>query len=190
MKYPTLGASTIGTLDQHQDVGSISSFGFGQFAAVRYRGQNFTPAISGTLGAIGFKRDAPTVDIKVYIDTTTSHLPTNAVGAELYSWTIPVGQINTRGDFQVFPLPTPLSITSGTEYCFYLAPFSGGIYTDDYHDLKGINTTPGGLEITNTNGVWTTEVLTLYFATYMIQNGVLVPVNFLRPRPFGPGLAK
>lgn len=176
-----------GTLDQHQD-NNGTGFGFGQTAGVRYRGQCFTPTIAGQLGAIAFDRDQPSVDVKVYIDTTTSHLPTHAVGSELYSWIIPNAQI--PGGYKVFQLPTPLTLTVGTEYCFYLAPFSGGVYTDDYHDCHGINTTPGGQEITNNNGSWANETLTFHFATFMIQNGLLVPMNHLRPRAFAPGLAR
>lgn len=158
------------TLDQKQYDGP-STFGFGQLAGVRYRGQCFTPSVTGNLWAIGFKRDAPAVDIKVYLDTTTAHVPTHAVGSELYSWTIPFAQINTQGNYQIFPLPTPQALTAGTEYCFYLAPFSGGVYTDDYHDLKGISSTPGGQEITNTAGAWSNETLTLVFETFMVQQG-------------------
>ncbi len=157
-----------GLLDQHQDT-NASAFGFGQNAAVRYRGQCFTPAIAGKLASIGFDRDAPATDIKVYIDTTSSNQPAHAVGSELYSWIIPAAAIS--GGYQVFDLPVPLPLTVRTQYCFYLAPFSGGVYTDDYHDCHGLN--GGTVEITNNNGVWSNENLTFHYATYMLTGTIL-----------------
>lgn len=157
----------VGTLDQHQDTNS-SAFGFGETAGVRYRGQVWTAGLSGSLGSIGFDRDTPSKDIKVYIDTVDgSNLPAHAVGSELYSFTIPVASIT--GGYQVFDLPVPLAgIVAGTKYCFYLAPFSGGVYSDDYHDCHGINSVSGGVtEVTNNAGTWSTENLTFHYAVYV-----------------------
>lgn len=153
----------VGTLDQHQD-STGSSFGFGQFASGRYRGQCFTPAIAGKLGTIGFDRIKGTTDIKVYIDSTTSHVPTHAVGSELYSFTITNANLVTN--YSTYDLPTPLTLNVGTEYCFYLAPFVSGAYSDDYQDVHGVSS--GTLEMTNNNGVWSNENLTFHYATYMI----------------------
>lgn len=158
----------VGTLDQHQDSG-VAAFGFGQFAGARYRGQVWTAGLSGSLGSIGFNRDTPSNDIKVYIDTVDgSNNPAHAIGSELYSWVIPVASIT--GGYQVFDLPVPLAgIVNGTKYCFYLAPFSGGVYADDYHDCHGIAATTGGVtEITNSAGSWASENLCFHYAVYVI----------------------
>ncbi len=155
-----------GTLDQHQD-SEGTNFGHGQFAGVRYRGQNFTPALTGSLGTLGFSRTASSqgVDWKIYIGATSSHLPP-ALGSELYSFII--GQAAQANGYGEYDLPIPLPLTVGVEYCFYIAPFLFGSYSDDYLDNHGIGSAPAGLEDTNNNGVWANENLTFHFATYMI----------------------
>lgn len=158
-----------GVLDQHQD-SEGTNFGFGEFAGARYRGQNFTPAKPGKLGTIGFSRVKGSKGIRVYIDITdASHLPVNTPAGALYSFDI--SNANVFDNYHTYDLPVPLALSVGTEYCFYLAPWDVGgtnAYADDYADCRGINTTPGGKEITNTAGVWSTETLTFHFATYMI----------------------
>lgn len=141
-----------------------SNFGFGQWSAVRYRGQRFTPTHSGNITKIGFSRNKGTQGIKVYIDTITSNAPTHAVGSELYSFTIT--NANVIDEYGEYDLPTPLAVTGGVEYCFYLAPWdtSGNAYSDDYQDLRGISS---GAEITNNNGSWSTENLAFYFNVYI-----------------------
>ena len=155
----------MGTLDQHQDsVGT--GFGFGEFAGVRYRGQVFTCGITGTLTTIGFNRNKGSHGVKVYIDTADGgNKPVNAVGSELYSFTIPNASI--VNGYSTYTVPAPPSLTSGTKYCFYLAPWNTGTdaYVDDYQDCNGVNT--GTVEITNNNGTWSNEDLTFNYATYM-----------------------
>lgn len=173
-----------GLLDQHQD-SEGANFGFGEFNIVRYRGGLFTPAIAGFLTSIGFSRDVGLNDVKVYIDSTVSNLPEHEVGSELYSWIIPVAQLSTYG---AYDLPTPLKLQIGKQYCFYLAPFSGGVYSDDYRDCHGIAS--GNAQITYNAG-WFTENLTFHFATYMDPNPFTFPNRGrTRPRPFAPGIAR
>lgn len=151
-------------LDKHQDnIGT--SFGSGQFAAVRYRGQVFTAGVSGNLTALGFDRVKGSKGVKVYLDTASANVPDNAVGSELYSFTIPNSAL-TNG-YAVYDLPVPLALTSGTKYCFYIAPWNTttDLYADEYEDSHGV--TGGSLEITNNNGVWSNENLTYHYATYM-----------------------
>lgn len=164
----------MGMLDQHQD-NTGTNFGFGQNAVIRYRGQCFTPTILGKISSIGFDRAKGSNGVKVYIDSTTNHKPTNPVGQELYSFTIPNSQI--VNGFGVYDLPVPLALVPGKEYCFYLAPWNTTTdsYSDDYQDAHGITSVPGGLEITNNNGIWVNENLTFHFATYMDSSNVNVP---------------
>jgi hypothetical protein len=158
-----------GILDQHQDSES-ASFGFGQAAGVKYRGGLFTPSISGFLTSFGFSRDVGVNDVKIYFDSTVSNLPEHAVGSELYSFIVPVAQLTTYG---VYDLPIPLRLQAGKQYCFYLAPFSGGVYSDDYRDAHGIAN------------------LTFHYATYMDPNPFTTPNRGrTRPRPFAPGIAR
>ncbi len=173
-----------GVLDQHQD-SEGANFGFGQAAGVKYRGGLFTPAISGFLTSLGFSRDVGTTDIKVYIDSTVSGLPEHAVGSELYSFTITNVQLTTYG---VYDLPTPLKLQAGKQYCFYLAPFSGGVYSDDYRDAHGV---AGGFAEITYAGSWFSENLTYHYATYMDPNPFTFPNRGrTRPRPFAPGIAR
>ncbi len=183
---------TVGTLDQHQD-SEGTGFGFGQAAGVKYRGQVWTCGISGSLGTVGFSRDLPSVDIKVYIDTASANVPDHAVGSELYSFTIP--NASCANGYGTYDLPVPLAgLVAGTKYCFYLAPFSGGVYTDDYHDCHGV--AAGTVELT-ADPTFRNENLTFHYATYMIPivNPSFRTVNpnggsKLRPRPFAGGLAR
>ena len=152
-------------VDQQQSTNN-ASFGFGQFASVRYRGQGFTPTYN-YLTSIAFYRDAPTADLKIYIDSgDANNIPTHSVGSELYSFIVPHAQIT--GALQKFTLPVPLAVTPGNKYCFYIAPFSGGVYSDDYQNQHGTSsqTYATGKEITNNNGTWSNEGLSFQFTTY------------------------
>lgn len=184
----------VGTLDQHQD-STGANFGFGEFAIVRYRGQCFTPSVSGTLGTIGFNRTKGSWDIKVYIDSTSGNLPAHAVGSELYSFTI--SNANVVDQYGEYDLPVPLSLAAGTQYCFYLASWDIGsnAYHDDYADCHGVAS--GTREITNNAGSWSNENLTFNYATYMVIPPIELLTNTningavnLRPRIFAPGLAR
>lgn len=184
MEWGGLDNMPRGVLDQHQD-NEGANFGFGQAAGVKYRGGLFTPTISGFLTSIGFSRDVGVNDVKVYIDSTVSGLPEHAVGSELYSWIIPVAQLTTYG---VYDLPVSLKLQPGKQYCFYLAPFSGGVYSDDYRDAHGV--AGGSAEITNA-GSWFGENLTFHYATYMDPYPFTFPNRGrTRPRPFAPGIAR
>jgi len=167
----------VGTLDQHQD-STGASFGFGQSGAgqVKYRGQCFTPALAGSLSTIGFDRNVATHDVKVYIDTTSSNKPAHLPGSELYSWIIPHASV--VGGYSTYDLPVPQALTVGIQYCFYLAPFNGGVYSDDYQDAHGVSS--GTVEMTNvvnagTLADWSNENLTWHYATYMLASGLVVP---------------
>jgi hypothetical protein len=151
---------------------SANSFGFGEFTNARYRGQIFAPTRSGTITTIGFARNKGSQGLKVYFDTVTGDAPTNAVGSELYSFTIPNADvIDEYGEYE---LPVPLAVTAGTRYCFYLAPWdtSGNAYADDYNDVRGVSATGGG-QITNTNGTWSTENLTFQYKIYITVDDTL-----------------
>lgn len=164
----------MGTLDQHQDNATVG-FGFGEYAIVRYRGQVFTCGITGNLDTVGFNRNKGSKGIKVYFDTVDgSNLPAHAVGSELYSFVIT--NANVVNGYGEYTLPTPLPVTSGTKYCFYLAPWDTA-YVDDYADCNGINSISGGVaEITSTAGSWATEELTFNYKTYVTQSST-VSVN-------------
>jgi hypothetical protein len=173
-----------GILDQHQD-SEGTNFGFGQFSVVRYRGQCFTPALAGSLATLGFSRNKGSNDVKVYIDTTSGNVPAHVAGSELYSWIIPNASI--VNGYGTYDLPVPLLLTVGVQYCFYLAPFSGGVYSDDYQDCHGVNS--GSKEMTNNNGSWSNENLTFHYATYML-NPPAIQLQHLRPAIFKPGIAR
>lgn len=160
-----------GVLDQHSDTTGVG-FGFGEFAGVRYRGQCFTPAIGGKLVSLGFHRATNSKGVKVYIDTTSGNVPGHAVGSELYSWEIALGAL-TNG-YAVYDLPVGVDLTPGVQYCFYIAPWdtSAHTYADDYADFQGTNS--GTKEITNNNGVFSNENLTVHFATYMLAPAFIV----------------
>ena len=149
-----------------------SSFGFGEFANVRYRGQRFTPKIDGEITTVGFSRNKGSQGIKVYFDTVTSNAPTSSPGSELYSFTIT--NANVIDEYGEYALPTPLAVTGGTEYCFYIAPWdtSGNVYADDYQDTRGVSVTGGG-EITNTTGTWSMENLTFHYRIYITVDDTL-----------------
>jgi len=176
-----------GILDQHQD-NEGANFGFGQASGVKYRGQCFTPALAGSLVTIGWSRNLGSTDIKCYLDSSSSGTaPDHAVGSELYSFIIPNASL--VNGFGTYNLPTPLPLTVGQQYCFYLATFIGGVYTDDYQDCHGINT-PGGVgggQITN-NGSWFAENnIEFHFATYMQASSPSFLARYsLRPRIFAP----
>lgn len=175
-----------GSLDQHQD-SEGSNFGFGEAAGVKYRGQVWTAGVTGKLGSIGFSRDLPSKDIKVYIDTVAAGVPAHAVGSELYSFTIP--QASCANGYAVYDLPIPLAgIVAGTQYCFYLAPFTGGVYSDDYHDCHGVIAVGGG-QFKFESGAFTAEDLTFHYAVYVIPQKN-INQNNLRPRAFAPGIAR
>lgn len=180
-----------GILDQHQD-SSGTGFGHGEFAVNRYRGQVFTPALPGTIVSLGFDRSKGAKDTKVYLDTASANVPDHAVGSELYSWIIPNASL--VDSYGVYDLPTPLALTVGTKYCFYLAPFSGGSYSDEYMDNHGVAS--GSVEMTY-NGGWFNENLTFHYATYMapiVPTWNNIPSSIykksLRPRIFAPGRAR
>ncbi len=160
-----------GTLDQFQNI-TTSGFGFGEFAVVRYRGQVFTAGLTGSIGTIGFSRDKGSIGIKVYFDTVDgSNFPAHALGSELYSFTIT--NANIVNGYGEYVLPVPLAgIVAATKYCVYFAPWNTGtdLYQDDYRDAHGNNATAGGVtEITNVNGVWSTENLCFNYKTYVMQ---------------------
>lgn len=155
---------------QRQD-STGTNFGFGQFTGVRYRGQ-VLPVFGrdGTITKIGFDRAKGSMGVKVYFDTVTSNAPTNAVGSELYSFTIPnASLVNGYGEYS---LPAALNITKGVQYCFYIAPWntSTDLYQDDYQDVHGIGS---GTELTNNNGTWSTENLCWSYRIY--GDGLLTP---------------
>lgn len=163
-----------------------SSFGFGEFANVRYRGQRFTPLISGEITTVGFSRNKGSQGIKVYFDTVTSNAPTNSPGSELYSFTIT--NANVIDEYGEYALPTPLAVTGGTEYCFYIAPWdtSGNVYADDYQDVRGVSVTGGG-EITNTTGTWSMENLTFHYRIYVtVDDTLAVDTYYWRVRGLDP----
>jgi hypothetical protein len=165
--FDSTSSGTTEYLDQHQD-STGTNFGFGQFAAVRYRGQVFTCGISGTLTTIGFDRVKGSQGVKVYIDTVDgSNFPAHAVGSELYSFTI--SNANIVNGYSTYAVPTPPTLTSGTKYCMYLAPWNTGTdaYADDYQDLHGTNSTTGGVTEITYNGGWSTENLCFHYATYI-----------------------
>jgi len=160
-------------LDNEQN-STGTNFGFGEFTDKRYRGQVFTCSLTGDLTKIGFSRNKGSTGLKIYIDTVDgSNLPAHSVGSELYSFTIPHADvIDEYGEYE---LPTPLAVTSGTKYCFYVAPWDtvSDTYSDDYEDFRGINSISGGVTtIENTNGTWGTEALTLQYKTYVTQSSV------------------
>jgi len=162
------------SLDNEQPLGT-SSFGSGEYSIIRYRGQVFTATLTGTLSKIGFARNKGVTDLKVYFDTVDgSNLPAHSVGSELYSFTIPHADV--VDEYGEYELPVPLAVTSGTKYCFYIAPWniSTNSYADGYQDLRGLSSVSGGVtEITNNNGSWTAESLTLQYKTYITQSSVV-----------------
>ena len=169
--------SALGTeaVDQQQN-STGANFGFGEFAIVRYRGQVFTCGVTGLLTKIGFARDKGSQGIKVYIDTVDgSNLPAHGVGSELYSFTIT--NANVIDEYGEYAVPVPPTLTAGTKYCIYLAPWntSSDVYADDYRDMRGIASISGGVtEITNNNGSWSTEALTFQYKTYITPAGPLL----------------
>ena len=169
--------SSLGTeaVDQQQN-STGASFGFGENAIVRYRGQVFTNGVAGKLTKIGFSRNVGSYGIKVYIDTVDgSNLPAHAVGSELYSFTIPNASLVSG--YGEYALPVGLTLTAGTKYVMYLAPWDtvGNAYHDDYQDAQGIASISGGVtEVTNNNGTWSTENLTFRYKTYITPAGPLL----------------
>lgn len=157
-------------VDQSQLL-SGNGAGFGEFTGARYRGMGFTPTLDN-LTAIEFQRAQGSKGIKIYIDTADADsIPTHAVGSELYSFTVTNASIT--GAFQKFTLPVALSVTSGNQYCFYIAPWDtvGNAYADDYADMqwKNSNAYAGGKPIVNNNGTWSVSDsgnLDAYFQTY------------------------
>lgn len=157
-------------VDQVQNVGT-HGVGFGQFAAVRYRGQGFIPTYS-FLSAIEFQRNLGSQGIKVYIDTAdVNSLPLHAVGSELYSFVIPFSQLSAS--LTKYNLPVLLPVTPGVQYVFYLAPWNTttNSYQDDYQDawFQTADVYPRGKSPINTNGTWAvsdTGNLDMNFKTY------------------------
>lgn len=167
----TLAGSCTEVLDQSQ-TGGVTSAGFGEVSATRYRGQAWVPtysrleAISFQLGSVG------TQGIKVYIDSATGSIPDHSPGAEIYSFTI--ANATLAASFKKYLLPVPLDgLTPGAQYAFYLAPWNiaGNTYSDDYRDLTWINSNaylPGDA-IVNNAGTWSvsdTGNLDMKFETY------------------------
>jgi hypothetical protein len=153
-----------------------TNFGFGEFANMRYRGQAFTVAETGTITKIGFARDKGGEGIKVYFDTVdVDDLPEHAVGSELYSFTIT--NANVIDEYGEYTLPVPLAVTSGTDYCFYLAPWdtTGDAYSDDYRDCRGIAS--GGRQISYSGGFFT-ENLTFQYKVYVESITTLAPGQY------------
>lgn len=187
-------------VDQSQYTGSAVA-GLGQTAVTRYRGMGFTPTLN-YLSAISFKRNVGIQGIKVYIDTAdVDSIPLHAVGSEIYSFVIPNSLLSSN--FKRYMLPIELAVTPGTQYCFYLAPWSTSTdtYTDDYQDMTWTNSNPysGGKPIINTAGTWAVSDsgnLDALFDTWgrnTLNSGFPIQINGgtkLRPRPFAPGIAR
>lgn len=176
-----------------------SAAGFGQTAAIRYRGMGFIPSLP-VLRAITFLRNKGSQGIKIYIDTADSNsIPTNAPGSELYSFTVTNAQI-VSGAFQRFVLPKPLAVTPGNQYAFYIAPWntSTDAYADDYADMqwKNSNVYASGKPIVwDAAGAGTFVVsdagnLDAYFETWGSLADEGFKTNIIRPRAFAPGLAR
>jgi hypothetical protein len=154
--------------DQRQN-SETTNAGFGEFSFVRYRGQSFTAAFA-TLTAIGFQMISQgSKGLKVYLYAAdSSGLPT---GSELYSFVIANAQVSTS--FKQYRLPVAQTLTPGNRYCFYLAPWdtSGDAYSDDYRDLRHVNssTYSSNYAIVNNNGTWSQSDsgdLDMWFETY------------------------
>ena len=144
------------TLDQSQPLGNTYA-GFGEYSGTRYRGMGFKT--TGTsLTAISFELySTGTYGMKVYIDTADADsIPEHAVGSELYSWEIPNAQLSAP--LKKYSLPTPLSVTPATQYCFYLAPWNTTThaYADDYRDpsWQNANVYANGKPIGYSSGAW------------------------------------
>lgn len=194
-EHPVFATYTPATLDQHQD-STGSSFGFGEIASMVSRGQVFTCGINGSLAVLGFDRTKGSKDVKVYIDTASANVPDHTRGNELYSWIIPNADVIDQ--YGEYAIPIPPTLVSGTKYCFYLEPYSGGSYSDDYADCHGVAS--GSVEISD-NGpeTWFNENLTFKYATYIVETAaILYPPRKLnlnggvntRPRAFSPGFAR
>lgn len=148
-------AQQIESLDQEQTSGGNNA-GFGEFASGRYRGMGFTPARS-SLTAIEFDRNKGSKGIKIYLATADADsIPTQALGSELYSWTVTNATIT--GAIQKFTLPIPQTLTIGAQYVFYIAPWdtTTDLYADDYQDMVWTpsNVYTGGKPVVNNNGTW------------------------------------
>ena len=165
-------------IDQ-QNTGGSSNAGFGEFSGTRYRGQGFTPSLA-SFTALAFQLSGTgSKDVKVYIDTADSNsIPTNSVGSEVYSWTI--ANASLSASLAKYTAPAEQALTAGSQYCYYLAPFSSGSYSDDYRDAVWTNSNSysGGKPIVNSAGTWSVSDsgnLDANFRTYgnQIDDGII-----------------
>lgn len=172
-----------GEVKDQRQLDSGNSAGFGEFSGMRYRGMGFIPslpiltAISFNLTSLGSKG----VKVFIYAGTTDS-IPT---GSELYSFTIANGSLSTG--LTKYTLPTPLTLTVGNQYCFYLAPWdtSSNTYSDDYRDLQWKNSDEysAGKPIAY-NGSWSVSDsgnLDMHFETYAKAPDLANTVVTIRP---------
>lgn len=177
-----------GEVKDQRQLDSGNSAGFGQFSSVRYRGMGFIPALP-VLTAISFNLTSKgSLGMKVFIYAgTTDSIPT---GSELYSFTITNANLSTG--LTKYTLPTPLSLTVGNQYCFYLAPWNTETdsYSDDYRDLQWKNSDEysAGKPIVNNNGTWAVSDsgnLDMHFETYGKATDLVNTVATLRPNGAG-----
>lgn len=159
--------TAIETVDKQNPTGG-TSVGHGEFANVRYRGTVFTPS-QAIIDSIAFKMNGlgsgKDMDIFLIDVNQSTNIPTGAV---LQKWTIPIAQLALG--LKTYALsPAYASLTPSHKYAFYFGPSSSGSYVDDYRDMDYWNGAPkndGVIEITNTNGVWSTENLVHIFQTF------------------------
>ncbi len=165
-------------LDQYNDTGG-TAIGFGQAAGTVYRAQGFIPT-KNSLTKIGFKPNSVgTKGLKVIIDVAGSNsFPTGTLGTGLYSFTITNATLSTS--FKEYSLPVALTVTTGSQYCFYLAPWDTGtnLYSDDYRDFDSNTANPyaSGKMSSYASSAWTNNdagTSDMVFATY----GTTVAVN-------------
>jgi hypothetical protein len=115
-------------------------------------------------------------------------------------YTFDISNANVINGYGEYILPSPPTLTAGTEYCFYLEPWDVGgsnTYHDDYQNCNGVNSGSGSREITD-NGSWFTENLDFNYATYMtvttagplLEKASDVDSGFTAGHPFASGVAK
>jgi len=121
-----------------QDTSTATGAGFGEIAGNKHRGQSFTAIHNNITGVMLEMASTGSKDLRVDIYATSSDLPTGSV---LGGYTIPNASLSTAYTQYTFGTPvTGLSIS--TKYCFVLSPYSGGVYSDEYRDIKVSNANP------------------------------------------------
>lgn len=121
-----------------QQDASTGAAGFGEIAGNKHRGNTFT-ALHDNVTAVMLQLDSTgSKDLRIDIYATSGDLPT---GSSLGGYTVPNASLSTSYTKYTFSSPvTGLSI--GTKYAFVLSPYSAGVYSDDYRDMRISNANP------------------------------------------------